>query len=349
MKRFKWQWGVVLITMMVLLFTGCGAKEEETSGSNGTPIENVGSKPKVDNVRIGFVDSGKGFPTEVVGIAKEKGLIEEELNEIGVKVEWIPFVGAGPAINEALSSNSIDIGFYGDTPALLGKASGIKTTLIAATNTALDAGIVVPYDSPIKKVEDLKGKRVATLKGSYMHKFLVEALKSKGLSTRDFEFFHMKSVEAETALISKKIDAIAASNTSVAKLVLNKQGRVIIDAKDNPEWKGLSLALVRTEYARENSAVIEGVLKALIKGKEFIDSNPEEAKNIWPKSGFPREVYDYLYPDNDFTTLDVSLTDQVIEKLNYNKEFLKAEGLLKVDVDLKQWADKSYYEKAIQK
>ncbi|HEY3426910.1 MAG TPA: aliphatic sulfonate ABC transporter substrate-binding protein [Negativicutes bacterium] len=320
----------VIFVAMIALLTGCGAEQKKATSTT---------------LKVGYVDVGKSFPGELLGIAVEKGYIEEELKKVGVKPEFIPFVGAGPAINEGLGSKNLDIGIFGDTPAILAKGSGMETTLIAASNTAVDAGIVVLPDSNISSIKDLQGKKIATMKGAYMHRSFVEALKANGMTIKDVEFFHMKAPEAETALISKNVDAIVAPDTSTARLAVSKQGKVVIDCQGHPEWMGLNIVVARTEFAKENPEAVIAFLKGLLRAKQYADANPEEAKTIWTKVGFSKEIYDYLYPQNKFS-MPVELTADTAKVINNNKEFLKENGILKSDVDIEKWIDRSYYEKA---
>ncbi len=111
------------------------ADSENTATSDSQETSQTSSLPtghKADTVKIGFVDvTGTGIISDTLGVARDQGFIEEELGAIGVKAEFIPMTGAGPAINEALAGGSLDVGFLGDFPAIIGKAAGIDTQLIS--------------------------------------------------------------------------------------------------------------------------------------------------------------------------------------------------------------------------
>ncbi len=101
-------------------------------------------------------------------IAKHKKWVEEELSKVHAKstLKWSSF-SAGPPINESFASGQQDIGFLGDTPAIIGKAARIDTRIIALTSSGPKAlAVVVPTKSRIKSSKDLKGKKVAVVKGS---------------------------------------------------------------------------------------------------------------------------------------------------------------------------------------
>ena len=348
----------ILLTA-ALLFSGCGSsskapeeapkaaapaaaeQKEEPAKESSTP-----AKAKIETLKLGFPDNGKNAPADALAVAHEKGFIAEELNKLGVKFELIPFVGVGPAINEALASKSLDVGIYGDTPGFISKSAGTDTTLIAAGNTALGASFVVPIDSPITSVKELKGKKVATAKGSFMHRTFIEALKAEGLTVKDVEFFNMNGPESDAAILSKKIDAAVLSDSSAYKYVVNKTGKIIAGTKEHPDWAGHNLAIARTAFARENPEVIVALIKGLIRGEKYANENQEETKKIWAKGGTPVEVLNLMYPDNKFP-IHTEITQSVIDNLTKNKDFLLENGLIKNDVDLSKWIDKSYYEQAI--
>lgn len=60
----------------------------------------------------------------------------------------------------------------------------------------------------------------------------------------------LKTLDSEAALFSNQLDAIVESNTGAAKLVVKKQGKVLLDCRDNHDWKGMNLIVSRTEFAK---------------------------------------------------------------------------------------------------
>ncbi|MFT8314087.1 MAG: aliphatic sulfonate ABC transporter substrate-binding protein [Clostridium sp.] len=333
---------VSLVLVIVLVLSGCGNKSANNSSADNS------KKTKLKTLKIGYPGTGNNTAGDLLAVGIDKGYFKDELKDLVTDVQFINFSGAGPAINEALASKDLDIGVYGDTPAVTAKSNGIDTTLVGAGNTALDAAIIVNPNSSIKSVKDLKGKKVATTKGSYMHKTLAQMLQANGLSIKDIQFINMNTSDSEAALFSNQLDAIVESNTGAAKLVTKKQGRVLLDCRDNPEWKGMNIVISRTEFAKENPEVITGLIKGFEKARDFVNKNPEETKTIWAKSGIPKEAYDYLYPNNNFgDTFNVELNQSVIDKLNSTKSFLKDNELIKKDFNINDWADKSYYEKSL--
>ncbi|MEQ8155037.1 MAG: aliphatic sulfonate ABC transporter substrate-binding protein [Clostridiaceae bacterium] len=338
-----------IILAASLIISGC-AKSASATKSTEVKRDKIDftQKSKVSTVKIGFPNSGKGAPGGTFGIALEKGYLDEEFNKIGVKVEAVNVASAGPGINEALAGNKLDLGIYGDTPAIIAKSANIDTTLVGIGTIANAASLVVSSKSDIKSVKELKGKKVAVQKGTYMHRTLAEMLNSVGLKESDIQFYNMNSTDGEAALLGGTIDAIVEGDSSAFKLVAAKTGRIILNCNKNPEWKGANLVISRTDFAKENPQVIVALLKALDKAKNFTDKNPEETKVIWAKSGTSKQIYDQLYPSNDFK-LNVELNKESLNFVDRTKKFLIDDKLINKDFDINEWADNRYYEEAIKK
>src|ERR1019366_3351178 len=72
----------------------------------------------VSSIRIGVATGGVGNPprtgSSALGIANAQGLLEKEFEKDGIKIDWIFFKGAGPAVNEALGNKQLDLAWQGD-------------------------------------------------------------------------------------------------------------------------------------------------------------------------------------------------------------------------------------------
>ena len=121
-------------------------------------------------VRIGFQKYGK------LVLLKSKGTLEDKLKAAGYKVVWTEFP-SGPPLLEALNVGAIDFGNTGEAPPIFAQAAGAPIQYVAHEPPAPKGeAILVPKDSPLKSVADLKGKKVALNKGSNVHYLLPKAL-----------------------------------------------------------------------------------------------------------------------------------------------------------------------------
>ncbi|MEU7815471.1 ABC transporter substrate-binding protein [Pseudonocardia sp. NPDC049154] len=125
------------------------------------------------------------------------------------KVEWAQFPAAAPVL-EALRGKAVDIGVAGDAPTLTALSSTDDIKIVAATKVPQQYGlsVIVPKDSPIRSVADLKGRTVSpTTQGSVGHYLLLQALKEAGLTDSDVTISFLQPVDAAAAMSSGAIDA----------------------------------------------------------------------------------------------------------------------------------------------
>ncbi|HWR09729.1 ABC transporter substrate-binding protein [Sporomusa sp.] len=331
---------MILAVLLVfgVLVAGCAGKSS-TAGSGET------TKPSDKVVKIGYVDSGKSFPNDAFAIAIEKGFLKTELDKVGYRLETIPFTGAGPAINEAIAGSSIDMATSGDVPVTIAKSNGVDTVLVAAEVGFNDAALVVPKDSGAKSIQDLKGKKVATLKGSYMHKTLADMLTANNLTINDIQFVNMTSQDAAAAIISKTVDAAVLSAVQEAQIVKSGQGAILLSGANNAEWKGSHGIIARSVYAKANKEAVTAVVSALIQAGEYAKANSQESITILEKSGYPLDALTLLFPDKKID-FNVVAGDNAKKAFAGVANFLFANELIREKPDLDKWIDSSYYQEA---
>ena len=131
-------------------------------------------------VRIGFQKAGI-FPA-----VKQRGTLEAALKPRGITVRWVEFQ-FGPPILEDINTGNVDFGYTGDAPPIFAQAARANLLYVAAVpSIGYNQGIVVPADSPIKTLADLKGKKVGFAKGSSAHNTTVAALEKASTRTLPF-------------------------------------------------------------------------------------------------------------------------------------------------------------------
>ncbi|MBY5624758.1 sulfonate ABC transporter substrate-binding protein [Rhizobium leguminosarum] len=172
------------------------------AGAIATPLMQVrlaGAADKV--VRIGYQKYG------TLVLLKGKGTLEKKLESIGYTVEWTEFPG-GPQLLEALNAGAVDFGSTGETPPIFAQAANAPLVYIAHEPPApRGEAILVPKDSPIKSVAELKGKKVAFNKGSNVHYLLVKALEEAGLTYEDVEPSFLAPADGRAAFEKGAVDA----------------------------------------------------------------------------------------------------------------------------------------------
>jgi sulfonate transport system substrate-binding protein len=192
------------------------------SASACSPLRLFPSSAKTPGnvIRIGYQKSGAFL------LLKNDGALEKKFAALGFKVEWNEFP-SGPPLLEALNAGSIDVGHSGDAPLIFAQVAGIPFKYIGTSPAEASAGIVVAKDSPIKTLQELKGKRLAFAKGSSSHYLVAKALAEAGLTFEDIRPVYLQPAEARAALQSGSVDAWAIWDPFFAAAEIDANARVL--------------------------------------------------------------------------------------------------------------------------
>ncbi|OTG88287.1 sulfonate ABC transporter substrate-binding protein [Acinetobacter sp. ANC 4558] len=227
-------------------------------------------------------------------VAKQNHLFEKEFPN--VKIEWKEFP-AGPQTLEALSVNSIDFGYTGDAPIVFALSAGKQLNYLGYEQASNQAhSILLPTDSGIKSLAELKHKRIALTRGSSAHNFLAEALKKANLSWDDIEPIWLSPSDARAALDKKSIDAWAVWEPYISAAEIDGNAKILFDSKELPPTYGYYLA--QPSFVKNHPNDAKKVLTVLNEADVWINSHKTEAAEILAKS----------------TGLDVKIAEQVISK-----------------------------------
>ena len=234
-----------------------------------------------------------GFTAKVINLAyqtsgdivKVKKVVEPRFKALGVTVNWVGPFPAGPQLIEAMNANRIDIGTVGETPPIFSQAAGVKeVTYIAGRkpNSGLGQGIIVRANSPIKKVADIKGKKVAFQRGSNAHYLLAKALQEAGLKISDVQIVGLTPSEARDAFIQDKVEVWVGGDPFLALVEKTIPIRNLRNAAGINTLGGFYLA--RREFITQNPELVRVFLEEADKIGEWADKNPKEvAKAFAPE------------------------------------------------------------------
>jgi sulfonate transport system substrate-binding protein len=213
-------------------------------------------------------------PTSLV--LKRNGTLEEEFKKDGIAVKWVLSAGSNRAL-EYLNGNSIDIGSTAGLAALLARANGnpIKAPYIFSRPewTAL----VVPKDSPIKTLADLKGKKVAATKGTDPYLFLLRALRTVGLKRTDIEHVALQHADGRTALEQGRVDAWAGLDPLMAASELNSGARLLYR---NVAFNTYGFLNVREEFLAKHPEHVRRVIAGYERARKWAIENTSETARI---------------------------------------------------------------------
>ncbi len=332
-----------VVLLFTLLLTACNSNGAATSAET-KKVNSTESNKEVNGgktLRLGYINStgssseGKPAISGAEGWAIEKGFLEDELKKIGItEIEYYSFPN-GPNLNEAMASGEIDLGIFGDTPALLARGAGQKTRLIGLANIYQDIWLVTNKKNGISKLEDLKGKTVATSNGSYMFRYIQGLLKEEGLLD-EVKFVSLFPPEALASLERGDIQAYAFPTYMGPKHVKLGFPLVLQASKTTPELTGTSVIVATEKYLDENPkflSVWDATRTNAVKDlKEHAEEYFQYAAVV---SQQDLDVVKESIPLDNIR--EESFPDEGIKLLEGTKEFLVEQKLIKKDFDLDEW------------
>jgi sulfonate transport system substrate-binding protein len=210
-------------------------------------------------------------------VLKDMKFLEQDLASDGISVEWTQSLGSNKAL-ELLNSKSVDFGSTAGAAALIGKANGNPIKAIYVYSRPEWTALVVRKDSPITKIEDLKGKKVAVTRGTDPHIFLLRALHEAGLTEKDIQIVVLQHPQGRIALEKGDVDAWAGLDPMMAQTEIQSGSRLFYR---NVNFNSYGVLNVREEFARQYPAYVERVLAAYEKARLWALQNPEEFRKLF--------------------------------------------------------------------
>jgi sulfonate transport system substrate-binding protein len=234
-------------------------------------------------VHIGFQKYGK------LVLLKSKATLDEELKPLGYRSAWTEFP-AGPQLLEALNVGVIDFGNTGETPPIFAQAANAPLVYVAYEPPApRGEAILVPKDSPIQAVADLKGKKVALNKGSNVHYFLVKALEKAGVKYSEIEPVFLAPADARAAFERGAVQAWVIWDPYQAAAEAATGARTLSDATGIVSNHQFYLAA--RSFAEQHQQVLDAVLEQLREVDGWAKSDIKAvAAQLSPSIGLPVPV-----------------------------------------------------------
>jgi sulfonate transport system substrate-binding protein len=223
-----------------------------------------------DNVlRIGYQKYG------TLVLLKARGSLEKRLAAMHVEVKWTEFP-AGPQLLEGLNVGSIDFGTAGEAPPIFAQAAGADLVYVGNEPPA-SAGeaILVPKNSSIKTVAELKGKKVALNKGSNVHFLLVKLLQRAGVNYNDVDTIFLTPADARAAFERGSVDAWAIWEPFLAAAQRQTDARILADG--NGVVSNHQFFLAARSYAKKREDVIAIILDELATVDQWAKTDTKEA------------------------------------------------------------------------
>lgn len=311
---------LVLLALAALAVTACGADEQTQAAAGGGKRVTLRVGVQKDGIRAVLNRTGalKGAPYDV---------------------EFSTFQ-FGPPLVEAAGADKIDLAWVGSTPPIFGAAAGADFKIIAAVKErdSQENSILVPKDSAIRRVADLKGKRVAVPKGSSAHGLLLNALKRAGLSAKDITPVFLAPADGLAAFAAGKVDAWTVWDPFTIQAEDELGARAITGGEPDEAGIGFEIASSKAlEDAAKRSAIADYV-KRLNTAWQWAGEHPDAWGDAWSKdSGLPAAVTRKAARAKASDV--VAIDDTIIERQQRLADLLAEQKVLPGKVDFRDILD----------
>lgn len=236
----------------------------------------------IKEIRIGYQKTG------VLVIARQQAILEKRFAAQKIGIKWIEFT-SGPPLLEAMSIGSVDLGAVGDTPPIFAQAANANVLYVAGSRITNGQGILVPANSGIRTIADLKGKRIGFTKGSSAHNVVIATLEKAGLTYDDIRPVYLTPPDAGPAFANGSIDAWAVWDPYFAIGEKRQNGRILVNAVDVAKTNSFYLA--NRDFATTNVRETREVIDGLAEAARWAESNRGEvATALAAITGVPLEV-----------------------------------------------------------
>jgi sulfonate transport system substrate-binding protein len=325
-----WKSAALLLSGVVLLLSGCGETLESKTAA---------TKPSsLSGVTLILGDQGKVLRTVVEAANALEG--------IDYKVEWANFQGAAPLF-EALRAGAVDLAPAGDTPVLAAATGGTPLRIVAVRRSkSRGIAILVPANSAIREVADLKGRNVvvSSARGSISQYLLIRALANAGVQEKDVDVGFVLPSDALSAFNASKIEAWA--TFGIYQAFAEQQGaRVLITGEGINT--GLAFITASDEVLADplKRKALSDVLQRFAKAFEWARNNPEEYARVFAKANnVPLNVSQRLRSWGDESLLPVEPRD--VQALQQVDDLLVEKNIFPHRVDVEKLIDAAVFSTA---
>lgn len=216
-----------------------------------------------------------------------------ELDNVPYRIEWAQFPAASPLL-EALGAGAIDVGGVGGAPFAFAYAGGAKIRAVFAyrpegANVGRATAIVVAKGSPMRSLADLRGRKLATVRGSIGQDVAIRLIEKAGLKPTDVHWTYLNNGEAKAALDSGAIDAWSTWGSYVGIAVIENGDRVLADASGLEASAGFFAA--SDSAITDKRAMLADFLARLGRARRWATTHPDVyARTLAKETGLPITV-----------------------------------------------------------
>lgn len=257
----------------------------------------------------------------------------DALRDLPYDIRWAEFPAAAP-LAEALNAGAIDAGIIGDAPLLFVLASGAPVKAIAVDKSdPYGTALLVRPDAGLHSAADLKGKRIATGRGSIGHHLALKALEQAGLSEKNVEFRFLGPVDAKIALTNGSVDAWSTWEPYTALAEVSGQGRVLVNGRGLSSGNSFLAVTDKALDEPARRAALQDYLNRLAGAQVWANQHLDSySKTLAAIIGFPENAARLQFERRKLRWQPID--PQTVAQQQDTADFYKAHGLMSERLDV---------------
>jgi sulfonate transport system substrate-binding protein len=259
------------------------------------------------------------------------------IGKLPFKVDWSDFT-SGPPMLQAMGAGSVDIGAVGDAPPIFAAAGGEKIAVVAATvANPQGTALLVPKNSPVHSVAQLKGKTIAVAEGSSSNYHLVAVLKQAGLTVKDVTIDNLQPAQAAAAFASGHLAAWDVWAPFINQAEAQHGARVLINGSTIGKTYSFEVASRAALADPARAAAIRVYLKLIAQAHTWANTHAAQWGAAWAKAtGLPLSIMTKAAQDS--TAVTVPITGGVLGSEQSIADVFAGAGLIPGHVSFKDFA-----------
>ena len=290
-----------------------------------TPLSEAFAAPP-DTISLGFQKTG------IPLVARQLKVFEKRFEPHGIKVNWVEFP-SGLTLLQALDIGQISFGNSGNVGCIFQQAAGGHIDYIAAQPSGPKSeGILVHANSGIRKLADLRGKKVGYAKGSSSHDLIAAALEKAGVKLTEINSISLSAADAAFAYDSGDIDAWVIWDPYFTIAQKRTPSRVLAYTGDIKPTSGFLLA--NSSFAAAHPELVREYIDGSKEAAAWAKSHPDEVTTaLATATGIPAEVMAQV---NQHASFDVTgLSAPLLDAQQNTADRLFALGLIPNKVNVR--------------
>jgi NitT/TauT family transport system substrate-binding protein len=246
---------------------------------------------------------GKAAPSAFSFVPLDIGIAKGYFAREGLEITSLGFSGSAK-LHQAMAAGNLDIGL-GAGSDLVFPLKGVPEIAVAdMAGPPLLMSFIVPWNSPIKSPDDLKGKRIGISTVNSLTQWLaLELARQKGWGPDGLTFVTVGAEPAPqvAALVTGEIDALVSATALGLRLQAEQRGRDLFPASDVAKVFMIHAIYASNKLVAQHPDAVRRFLKAWFQTIAFMYANKDETVRLAaPITGFPLGIeskeYDIVMP-----------------------------------------------------